>query len=633
MSDSKNRPARRLAAQPNLEQLRKQAKELLEGYRAGDSASVAEVHQFERVPDPGAFALHDAQRVLARSYGFASWSKLKAFVDGANIARLAAAVKAGDLAQVRSLLRARPELVNLDMAGNDEHRVIHYAVLARNAEMVRLLMEAGADARKGIYPHRDSTTALGIAREREYLDIVGVIEEAEQRRREAMSCPNATVSPVQDEINGAIRAAENANAMRMLEQDDSLIRACDRQGGTVLHAAAEAMNDEMVAWLLAKGANARKQDNRGFTPLDRAALAATPGNDIAARFPRLAQRLLFHGAEMTVRAAVALADGDRVRELVLENPGLLRDISWDRGGLVTLAVNHGQLEMVRLLLDLGADPDEQTTLAELEEPAISRGMPLWNAAMGGRHEIAELLLDRGADPNANVYASGWPLRNAYVRKDEAMKRLLLARGARPTPYMVAEMGDLEAARKFLDEDPSEETIEELVWSAADHGHPEIVKLALPRLTIPADDPRWNWFLIQPIRGVEPDGEDHQGFFECLRLLLDRPIDPNVSRRFGQTVLHFLAADRGPTGEERARFARMLLDNGARFDLRDDLLKSTALGWACRWGRRELVELLIARGAPVDERDAETWATPLAWAVKMGHAEIIQILNRGGGKTR
>jgi len=71
---------------------------------------------------------------------------------------------------------------------------------------------------------------------------------------------------------------------------------------------------------------------------------------------------------------------------------------------------------------------------------------------------------------------------------------------------------------------------------------------------------------------------------------------------------------------------MLLDRGARLDLRDELLLSTPLGWACRWGRKELVELLIARGAPVDEPDAEPWATPLAWAQKMGHAEIAALLS-------
>jgi len=70
---------------------------------------------------------------------------------------------------------------------------------------------------------------------------------------------------------------------------------------------------------------------------------------------------------------------------------------------------------------------------------------------------------------------------------------------------------------------------------------------------------------------------------------------------------------------------MLLDHGARLDLRDDLLQSTALGWACRWGRKEMVELLIARGAPVSEPDAEAWAQPLAWAIKMEHPDIARVL--------
>jgi ankyrin repeat protein len=112
-------------------------------------------------------------------------------------------------------------------------------------------------------------------------------------------------------------------------------------------------------------------------------------------------------------------------------------------------------------------------------------------------------------------------------------------------------------------------------------------------------------------------------------LLRHGVDPNVSR-FGQTVLHFAAAHHtGLPGKDRARFASMLLDAGADMTLRDDLLKSTPLGWACRWGRVEMAEVLIGRGAAVAEPDAEPWATPLAWARKMGHAVIIALLEKGG----
>jgi ankyrin repeat protein len=78
-------------------------------------------------------------------------------------------------------------------------------------------------------------------------------------------------------------------------------------------------------------------------------------------------------------------------------------------------------------------------------------------------------------------------------------------------------------------------------------------------------------------------------------------------------------------EERLAFAIAALDAGARMDLRDDLLRSTALGWACRWGRADLVRLFLERGADPLEKDAEPWATPLAWAEKKGHDAVLAVL--------
>lgn len=83
-----NLPARHLPERPDLNQLKRQAKELLTGFAARESSAVPEVQQYY----PGAplenFALHDAQLVLARAYGFDSWPKLKARVDGVTIGRL-----------------------------------------------------------------------------------------------------------------------------------------------------------------------------------------------------------------------------------------------------------------------------------------------------------------------------------------------------------------------------------------------------------------------------------------------------------------------------------------------------------------------------------------------------------------
>lgn len=567
--------------------------------------------------------MSDAQRVLARAYGYPSWPRLKAFVDGVNVHELADAVKTGDIARARILLNARPELVGIAMAENNEHRALHYAVLNRDLAMVRLLMEAGADARTGIYPHRDATSARTMAEERGYQEILAVIDNEERLRREEMSCPNATISPVQDQIAVAITEGDNHEAIRLLRADGSLIHACDRDGAGPLHIAAQCANEEMVAWLLARRAHANKTDLHECTPLDRAALAADPRNAHARHFPAIAALLLNGGAQMTIYAAVALGEKQRVEEMVRANPGLLRRIQ-QNGGLLTLAVNHGQIGIVRLLLDLGADVDERTVLEDVESQVPTWGMPLWYAALANEFEIAGLLLDRGADPNANVYASGWPLRNAWNHPDGRLKKLLLDRGAKPQPYMIAEAHDVGGASRLLESDPGEDVVRELIWSAADHGCPQILQLALDRLTTLPDDRGSHWILIQPIRGAT--GSDNSGHFDCMAILLRHGIDPNATR-YGQTALHFAAAYSGKVSDNvRARFAAMLLDYGARLDVRDDLLRSTPLGWACRWGRVKLAELLIERGAPVGEPDAEPWATPRAWAAKMKRNEIMTLLS-------
>jgi ankyrin repeat protein len=84
-------------------------------------------------------------------------------------------------------------------------------------------------------------------------------------------------------------------------------------------------------------------------------------------------------------------------------------------------------------------------------------------------------------------------------------------------------------------------------------------------------------------------------------------------------------------DERLAFATALLDAGAVMNLRDDLLKSTPLGWACRWGSEELARLFLNWGADPVEADAEPWATPLAWAQKKGHDRVLALLREHGNR--
>src|SRR5262245_19171392 len=81
MSDSTSR----LPARPSLEQLRKQAKELLRDFRAGADAAVDHLSAvIPRLADPARsddVILADAQFVLAREYGFENWANLVRHVE------------------------------------------------------------------------------------------------------------------------------------------------------------------------------------------------------------------------------------------------------------------------------------------------------------------------------------------------------------------------------------------------------------------------------------------------------------------------------------------------------------------------------------------------------------------------
>lgn len=105
-----------LPERPNLEQLKHQAKDLLDEIKAGQPDALARIGPGDRAT----FALHDAQRIVAREYGFESWAKLKLHVEtrelGLATARFVAAVANGDAATLRTLLAERPDLPRLTVS-------------------------------------------------------------------------------------------------------------------------------------------------------------------------------------------------------------------------------------------------------------------------------------------------------------------------------------------------------------------------------------------------------------------------------------------------------------------------------------------------------------------------------------
>ena len=123
---------------PNLEQLKRQSRELLAGAIAGEEDAVdrlvrglARLHG-DRGRLPGeVLKLADAQLAVARENGFDSWPKLQAFAESGQggpppFLRAVLAVVHGDIATVRLLLTADPSLIHQRAAQPHRAQLLHY---------------------------------------------------------------------------------------------------------------------------------------------------------------------------------------------------------------------------------------------------------------------------------------------------------------------------------------------------------------------------------------------------------------------------------------------------------------------------------------------------------------------------
>jgi len=619
---SQKPPTRAMRENPDLDQLKRQAKELLEAYRASSAEAAAEITAYHRTATPETFALHDAQFVLARSYGFESWPKLKAAVDGVTAARLHEAAESGDVTAVRELLTRRPEIVDL---GRGEMRAIHMAVLRRDLVLTKLLLEFGADPDGGIYPKREATSPYILARDRGYDEIAEVLREAREKR--GARSPEGPSEAVR-KCEQAFQAGSEDAIVAAFDEHPELADMCPADGRTMLHQAAGLGAMRWMKWLLDRGADVNRNSHHGWTPLDYAASGQCgPWVFDTEKFERTAALLLEHGAQLSPISAAALGRWEYLEKRSrqeLEGKGVLQ-----------AAVRGNQFDVLRRLLDRALDPDERTQIGSIAEQTWSAGGPLFEAVVQKRREMARLLLERGADPNANVWTSGSATYRAYYAGDSETIALMERYGGWIDPGSAGYARQTEIARKMLagEIDPHIEpndfsgrtVAEQLLWGGASSLCAEIVRMALEHVDWARDDPRWFWMLWRPLPGHQDyDAQQQAESCECFRLILARCGPHHRAADYGQTMLHEAVSRDHGVG---VQLATILLDAGARLDVRDHLLKSTPLGWACRWGRIEMVKLFLARGADPVEVDAEPWATPRAWAEKMRRPEIVELLRR------
>ncbi|HVS85164.1 MAG TPA: ankyrin repeat domain-containing protein [Gaiellaceae bacterium] len=143
----------------DLDQLRRDAKALLKGFRAGDAAAVERATRVLGGRERERFLLADAQHVVAREHGHRTWPELKHAAESAELVAAVEAAMRGELVDTTPAL-AREALMQLVQPERDPPREAFLHVVAQaddlrdplnvaacfdRLELVQLLLDAGAD--------------------------------------------------------------------------------------------------------------------------------------------------------------------------------------------------------------------------------------------------------------------------------------------------------------------------------------------------------------------------------------------------------------------------------------------------------------------------------------------------------
>ena len=506
---------------------------------------------------------------------------------------------------------------------------------------MRVLLEAGADPLNGIYPHREATSALRIAEDREHISVVKVVEAwlSEQRG----------TTPKGEAFTHAAARGDIEGVRSMLDEEPELINATDKGGGTALFRAVHRADLPLVLELLDRGAEVDHCAADGSRPIHHClAHSWKVPDEMYKTYVLLAGALIARGAAYTLWVACGIGDVEGVKRKLDAHEDQIalcksRQPFWsDYENPLVVACFQGHEAVVRVLIEAGADPDSPFEIDVAGEKVKQWGHPLWIAANRGHYDVVKLLLERGANPNTAVYAAGNAVCWAYQYGHKRVADLMFQHGAVADLLSYCLTNNLPAISEILHRDTSAR--DGLLWDAILAGNVDVVAMVM-RDNPQHDEANGFKLLEAAVRGwrlgdlkISNEGFDRRNSYTILGMLLEHGVNPNLrnprDERFNFTILHHLAGKNcnsrtyGHTEEEVVEFARLLLNHGADINAIDNKLKSTPLGWAARFGCKKLVEFLLDRGADPKLADAP-WATPMAWAKKEGHAEIAEILHEHG----
>ncbi len=460
----------------NLEQQKKQARELLRAIRAGNEEAISRLRRhhsrwstIDDVTIRQLVALHDAQFALAREQGFASWPKLKAYAEpfsGSRHTRLFVADVEWLTGRVHGLLRTRQ---SAGPAALEQIREWHPRFADRTDEEIRQAPFTEDDARlvyareHGFETWDDLTSRVNLLASRADLattepfmaafsalkagDVAGFEallranpRLANERGTNGNTLLNLAVS-FASKPDGKIALSTGISAIDALLAAGADVNDANDRGWTPLHAAAYANQPEIASLLLAKGAALDAEAHgAGGTPL------------IAALFwghREVADLLGQHStAPSNLRAAAGLGIPELVEACFTGECTLTPEASAARGfyrphsGFPDWQPSTNPQEVLDEALVWACKSDRVSVLDRLLRAGARldanpyRGTPLIWAAACNRKEAAAWLMDHGANVNQKGTFGGvthgqgvTALHMAAQSGHLPMVKLLIERGA------------------------------------------------------------------------------------------------------------------------------------------------------------------------------------------------------------
>lgn len=437
----------------NLEQLRKQAKELVRAARAGDADALARLGDLPP-------KLASAQLALAREHGFRSWPELVHALE-ADPDTFVVAATSGRCERARRLLGARPEIERdrwarlvLGRGWDDQpneiggprgwpplHYVCHSCVAS--VELARELLRRGADPNAYYANEHGPMSALygaaGVVHDPKLTRVLleaGADPNGEPRFGDALYHSVQAESPECLRVlleHGAEPRGSNAIAHALDYDHAEHVRLLldgggdPNEGALLVHAVRRGCRPDTLRLLAEAGADLDRRGGEWSTP--RAQYKTAYQNAVLRGRDDLAAVLEELGAstELTAeeRIVSALARGERPDESLppalspdaqevlvatalfgpldlvvdLVGPGYFAHAG---GGPPGTLLHHaawvGKPEVVRRLLELGADPVARSG-AEFDTPLAwaALGSQAWREPGRDYVAVAELLLAAGAE--------------------------------------------------------------------------------------------------------------------------------------------------------------------------------------------------------------------------------------------